>query len=27
VYKSDLRQTGAIYTKLQHLPFAGSSGS
>jgi 2'-5' RNA ligase len=27
VYKSDLRPTGAIYTKLQHLPFAGSSGS
>jgi 2'-5' RNA ligase len=27
LYKSDLRPTGAIYTKLQHLPFAGSSGS
>ena len=23
VYKSDLRPTGAIYTKLQHLPLAG----
>ncbi|HVO85314.1 MAG TPA: RNA 2',3'-cyclic phosphodiesterase [Syntrophobacteria bacterium] len=27
VYKSDLRPNGAIYTKLQHLPFAGSAGS
>ena len=27
LYKSDLRPTGAIYTKLQHLPFAGSAGS
>jgi len=26
LYKSDLRPTGAIYTKLQHLPFAGSAG-
>jgi 2'-5' RNA ligase len=27
LYKSDLRPSGAIYTKLQHLPFAGSAGS
>jgi 2'-5' RNA ligase len=27
LYKSDLRPTGAIYTKLQNLPFAGSAGS
>jgi 2'-5' RNA ligase len=27
LYKSDLRPNGAIYTKLQHLPFAGSAGS
>ena len=26
LYKSDFRPTGAIYTKLQHLPFAGSAG-
>lgn len=27
LYKSDLKPPGAIYTKLQHLPFAGSAGS